>query len=107
MKIGFDAKRAFSNNTGLGNYSRDSIRILSEFYKQNEYFLYTPHKKYNERLNFIKNHNNILIRSPKSTINKTFRSYWRSKNIIKNLLNDKIDLFHGLSHEIPIGIEKL
>tara|TARA_B100000768_G_C11145491_1_gene317977 strand:+ start:282 stop:458 length:177 start_codon:yes stop_codon:yes gene_type:complete len=29
MKIGFDAKRAFLNNTGLGNYSRDAIRVLS------------------------------------------------------------------------------
>ena len=25
MKIGYDAKRAFENQTGLGNYSRDLI----------------------------------------------------------------------------------
>ena len=31
MNIGFDAKRAYLNNTGLGNYSRDTIRILSNF----------------------------------------------------------------------------
>ena len=40
MRIGFDAKRAFLNNTGLGNYSRDTIRILSQFYSENKYFLY-------------------------------------------------------------------
>ena len=43
MKIGFDAKRAFHNNTGLGNYSRDTIRILGTFYPQHHY-LYTLQK---------------------------------------------------------------
>ena len=42
MRIGFDAKRAFYNYTGLGNYSRDTIRILSQYYPNNDYFLYTP-----------------------------------------------------------------
>ena len=39
MRIGFDAKRAFSNYTGLGNYSRDTIRVLSTFFSENKYFL--------------------------------------------------------------------
>ena len=30
MKIGFDAKRYFLNKTGLGNYSRDLIRMLEK-----------------------------------------------------------------------------
>ncbi len=42
MKIGFDAKRAAQNRTGLGNYSRFIIRILSELRPDNEYHLYTP-----------------------------------------------------------------
>ena len=42
MKIGFDAKRAVSNNTGLGNYSRLVIDVLTEFYPDEEYRLYTP-----------------------------------------------------------------
>ena len=42
MKIGFDAKRFFHNKTGLGNYSRDLIRILSTHYPKNTYFLYNP-----------------------------------------------------------------
>ena len=29
MKIGYDAKRAFENQTGLGNYSRDLINTYS------------------------------------------------------------------------------
>ena len=39
MKIGFDAKRAFLNNTGLGNYSRDTIQLLTENNPEITFFL--------------------------------------------------------------------
>ncbi len=42
MKIGYEAKRIFHNTTGLGNYSRDLIRILATFYPNNKYLLYNP-----------------------------------------------------------------
>ncbi len=42
MNIGFDAKRAFKNFTGLGNYSRFVVKSLSDHYPKNEYFLYSP-----------------------------------------------------------------
>ena len=59
MRIGFDAKRSFLNNTGLGNYSRDTIRILSLFYPNNDYFLFTPKTKNTNRLNLLKQKRNI------------------------------------------------
>jgi hypothetical protein len=37
MNIAFDAKRAFHNRRGLGNYSRDTIRLLGTFYPENHY----------------------------------------------------------------------
>lgn len=37
MNIGFDAKRAAQNRTGLGNYSRFVIRILSELFLPSVY----------------------------------------------------------------------
>jgi len=106
MRIGFDAKRAFSNNTGLGNYSRDAIRILSHYFPNNKYFLYTPRKNNNARLSFIKERKNTFIRTPESLINKALKAYWRSKNIVKDLFANKIDIYHGLSNELPLGIEK-
>ena len=106
MRIGFDAKRAFLNSTGLGNYSRDSIRLLSHFYADNKYFLYTPKEIKNSRLAFLKNRENTYIRSPQSLLNKTLKSYWRSKSIVSDLFTNKIDIYHGLSHELPLGIEK-
>jgi glycosyltransferase involved in cell wall biosynthesis len=105
MRIGFDAKRAFNNFTGLGNYSRDTIRILSSFYTQNDYFIYTPIATLNQRLKFLENQSKIKIRSPKKILDKLFSSFWRTKNIINDLKKDKLDIYHGLSHELPIGIE--
>ena len=106
MRIGFDAKRAFSNYTGLGNYSRDVIRVLSKKFNANQYFLYTPKEKYNSRLNFIKDSKNIFIRTPQRIFGKIFHSLWRSKTIVRDLFQNKIEIYHGLSHEIPLSIEK-
>ena len=106
MRIGFDAKRAFLNNTGLGNYSRDAIRVISNFHTDNKYFLYTPKEKESSRLTFLNDSTNIFVCTPQSLLDKALKSYWRSKSIVYDLLNNKIDIYHGLSHEIPLGIEK-
>ena len=106
MRIGFDAKRAFYNQTGLGNYSRDSIRILSHFFQDNDYFLYTPKLIQNNRLSFLDERENCHTRVPFSLVGNLFKKYWRSKNIVKYLIQDELDIYHGLSHELPLGIEK-
>jgi len=36
----------------------------------------------------------------------TFPSIWRSSLIIKDLKKQEIDLYHGLSNEVPFGIDK-
>jgi glycosyltransferase involved in cell wall biosynthesis len=103
MLIGFDAKRSIQNNTGLGNYSRYVIDILSRFYPENDYFLYAPKKKENQRLKDIQERKNVFFRFPDSCW-KWFSSIWRSYGIKKELINDQIDVFHGLSNEIPFRI---
>ena len=42
MRIGFDAKRYYLNATGLGNYSRDLIRMLETYYSEHTYYKYSP-----------------------------------------------------------------
>ena len=102
MNIAFDAKRAFHNGTGLGHYSRTLIRSLADYFPQHQYYLFNP------RLSrqFTLKGDNLHEVLPKGIINKWFSSAWRSKWVIKDLLEHKIDLYHGLSHEIPFGIEK-
>jgi glycosyltransferase involved in cell wall biosynthesis len=102
MRIGFDAKRAFFNRSGLGNYSRDTISILSEYFSMNEYVLYTP--KPDKSIPFNKSRN-ISISGPTGFWTKKFPSYWRTYKMAEQLIQEKIQLFHGLSNELPVGIE--
>ncbi len=102
LRIGFDAKRAFLNKTGLGNYSRAAIKVLAENFPQNEYYLYTPKVKQENRPDFLPDISNYHIKTPAAI----FKSLWRSKGIVADLKRDQIQLYHGLSQELPLGIKK-
>ena len=98
-KIGFDAKRLFHNGTGLGNYSRSLVRSLYENYAQNEYVLFSPSVSYNEESYFFIEKFKVVCPSAFTKIG------WRSRFILNDLLEENIDIYHGLSHELPFGIE--
>lgn len=104
MKIGFDGKRAFQNKTGLGNYSRSLITSLAKTYPQHFYSLFTPTKT---DLFDIKNLQNIQVNTPQKFIDKKFSSLWRRSRIVNDIKNNGIDIYHGLSNELPAGIEKI
>ena len=104
MNIGYEAKRVFHNKTGLGNYSRDLIRILNAEFPNNNYFLYNPKVARNEL--FEVNNVTIFEKNPNSFFYKKFKNIWRQKGIIKDLIKDKIEIFHGLSGELPSGLRK-
>jgi glycosyltransferase involved in cell wall biosynthesis len=101
MRIGFDAKRAYHNNTGLGNYSRDLIRGLANKYREDQYVLFTPSVSRNPRSAFINYFPNITPITPSTLFDKSLKSYWRSINLENDLIKQKIDIYHGLSQEIP------
>jgi glycosyltransferase involved in cell wall biosynthesis len=103
MKIGFDAKRAFFNKSGLGSYSRNLIQGLAEKYPENEYVLYTPELNFEL---FEPNQNCISVKGPTRPLHRIFRFYWRSFYLSHQLLRDRIEIFHGLSHEIPYNFPK-
>lgn len=102
MNIGFDAKRVFHNTTGLGNYSREIVNGLSSQYPEHQYFLYNP--KPDKKNLFETKQKNVVERLPSSALNKFFYNLWRQKGIVQDLKKDGIDLFHGLSGEIPMGL---
>ena len=104
MRIGFDAKRAVQNFTGLGNYSRYLIETLCRFYPENEYVLYAP--KYKESRQFsslMEKCPAIGCRLPKKGW-KRFRSLWRTFGVTSRMEADGIDIYHGLSNELPLNI---
>lgn len=105
MKIGFDAKRAAQNRTGLGNYSRFVLQILSDFAPQNDYVLYIPNERKEQ-----------LLASVKGTFKKTYpaegvwrklRSLWRVWGITSDIQKDGLDIYHGLSNELPLNIRRV
>jgi len=104
MNIGFDAKRVFHNRTGLGNYSRDLIRILSTQYPHHKYFLYTP--KSRPKPLFDATHLGVEMRLPTGKFYKYFYNIWRQFGIPEELKKDGIDLYHGLTAELPVGIQR-
>jgi glycosyltransferase involved in cell wall biosynthesis len=103
MNIGYEAKRIFHNTTGLGNYSRDLITILSNFHPENKYFLYNPRPTEKQ---LYQPKNPVEEKLPVSPIDRFFNNLWRRKNVIKDLKKDHLDIFHGLSGEIPLGLDK-
>jgi len=102
MRIGYDAKRLFCNHRGLGNYSRDLIRILNQYYPENQYDLYTPKIK----IDFPVNTQNTQIIQPSGIYKLLPSSIWRSVGIMSDIKRSGDDIFHGLSQELPVGIEK-
>ena len=77
MKIGFDAKRLFLNQTGLGNYSRDVVKDLSLFYPDNEYHLFTPNNPKTSRTEFAFG-KEFTTHLPSGLCGSLSKSYWRS-----------------------------
>lgn len=104
MKIGYDGKRATNNLTGLGNYSRSLIEHLAVQFPSNQHFIYSL-----KIIAQIKNFAlfllpNVWLRFPEKDQTKFL---WRSIGIKNLLVKDAIDIFHGLSHEIPEGLNKI
>jgi len=106
MNIGFDSKRAFLNQSGLGNYSRSLIRSLVTFFPANHYSLFTTRKSKTDFSEFISSQKNTSIIQPQRLIDKQLSSRWRSYGITTLLPKNNIDVYHGLSNELPFNIRK-
>jgi glycosyltransferase involved in cell wall biosynthesis len=108
LKIGFDAKRAFANYTGLGNYSRSTLQVLTQNFPEHEYYLYHGRVPNEQQIAFLElpKHADVHVKIPHTFFYQSFPSAWRRYGITSDLLRDKIELYHGLSHELPQGLER-
>jgi glycosyltransferase involved in cell wall biosynthesis len=102
MIIGFDAKRAFNNTTGLGNYSRTLITGLESIAPFNHYVLFTPGIKKKETISEFKTATKAKIVNH----NDPLSSVWRSFGISADIDSEQIDIYHGLSNELPFSINR-
>ena len=107
MIIGFDAKRAVQNSTGLGNYSRYVIDVLLRSCPENCYKLYAPKKKRNAKLfDILQGRENVAMCYPLSYVMRKVSSLWRLWFVCDDLKRDGVQVYHGLSNELPFGIGK-
>ena len=94
MKIAFDGKRFFNNSSGLGNYSRDLVRILATYFPENKYVLLN--KEQSEKGKDILNLPNVsFVETSKGTMSRQFKMGKDAQQI-------NADIFHGLSGELPL-----
>ena len=103
MKIGFDAKRIVQNFTGLGNYSRYVVEGMARFAPQTQCVLYAPERRESRRLSLFEQ---ACPRAQMITATGGLRSLWRVWGVTRRLQSDGIDLFHGLSNELPLNIHR-
>lgn len=105
MRIAFDAKRIVANGTGLGSYGRTLINALAVERPTDQFLLYAPDKGRDDLRSQIIERPNVSFVYPEQKPFPFYKSYWRSKGIVKQLKHDEIDVFHGLSGELPIGLK--
>jgi glycosyltransferase involved in cell wall biosynthesis len=99
MHIGFDGKRFFQNVTGLGNYARSTVLGLAEHFPEHRYTLYTP------RLAgpFCTTPLPPALRVQEACpMGRKFPALWRSLAVPNAAARDDLDIYHGLSHELPL-----
>ena len=105
MIIGLDAKRIVRNGTGLGSYGRTLVNDLIRRGEEGvEYLLYAPDKGRNDlRSQIIEGARFCYPQGSPSSFRK---AWWRTHGIVSDLKRDGVQVFHGLSGELPIGLRK-
>jgi glycosyltransferase involved in cell wall biosynthesis len=106
VQIGFDAKRAFFNHTGLGHYSRNLLQAIAQYYPNNHYHLYLP-KAPNTSTELFLAQPPFEVHCPSGIFYRLFPAIWRSAMLGSQLAKDGIQIYHGLSGELPLNIAAL
>lgn len=110
MKIGFDAKRAVRNKTGLGNYSRLTIKTVADAIGADNVTLFSPDPivetlRY-EWLEGISRPELLTWETPRPNTSKLGATLWRTFGITRQLAHGDLNLYHGLSNELPLNINQ-
>ena len=101
MRIALDAKRILNNATGLGNHGRILLHALLRDYPVHDYLLYSPQAN-DAMLQELSG--DFQIHFPEGKLAKSFPSIWRSLGITSQLKNDRVEIYHGISNELPFNI---
>ncbi|MBC7450694.1 MAG: glycosyltransferase family 4 protein, partial [Cytophagales bacterium] len=103
LKLAFDAKRAYQNYSGLGNYSRYVLETMIQMFPENEYYLYTPQVKI-DFIDYLVEYRKQVHLIDITSLPKFIQPLWRNVFVPFDLKRKGIQLYHGLSNELPRGI---
>ena len=121
MVVGLDAKRIVRNGTGLGSYGRT---LVNDLIRRNngelDLRLYAPDEGRAELQGqvlegatwcYADRRGETSVHDPGQQKEHTrhgglWKAWWRTRGIIKDLQRDGVQVYHGLSGELPIGLQK-
>ena len=106
LTIGLDAKRIVRNGTGLGSYGRTLANDLAQI-DGLDLRLYAVDKGRDGLRNQVAEGSNLHFCYPRGCYKIGFgKALWRSRGIVSQLKADGVEVFHGLSGELPLGLGK-
>ena len=105
--IGYDAKRVVSNATGLGNYGRTLVNDLAGAVPADwQLRLYAPDSGRADLRRQVSASPRVQMVYPRRWPLKPLRSLWRVGPVVGDLKRDGVQLYHGLTGELPWGISR-
>ncbi|EGC85659.1 glycosyltransferase, group 1 family protein [Prevotella denticola CRIS 18C-A] len=102
--IGYDAKRIVRNGTGLGSYGRTLVNDLAPIMPDTTLRLYAPDAGRDDLRCQVQPRENVRFCYPRHLRFRLQRDWWRMKGVVKDLRRDGVELYHGLSGELPEGL---
>ena len=102
--IGYDAKRIVRNGTGLGSYGRTLVNDLAPLMPDTTLRLYAPDAGRDDLRCQVQPRENVRFCYPSHLRCRLQRDWWRMKGVVKDLRRDGVELYHGLSGELPEGL---
>ena len=107
ITVGIDAKRIVRNGTGLGSYGRTLVNDLIRLGDADMPLrLYAPDEGRDELRTQIIGDGNVQFCYPEGHPSAIRKALWRSHGVVKDLVRDGVQVYHGLSGELPTGIRK-
>lgn len=106
LRIGFDAKRIVANATGLGNYGRTLVNSLSAAGADCDLLLYAPSPGNDKLRRQVAESPTMRFVYPTGNPGRLRRDWWRTHAVVDDLRRDGIDIYHGLSGELPLGLAR-
>ena len=99
-----DAKRIVRNATGLGSYGRTLARSLSAV-EGLRLRLYAPDAGRDDLRSQVTEGDSLCFCYPEGW-QLLGKSYWRTRGMVSQLRRDGVHVYHGLSGELPMGLQK-